>query len=171
MCDSPLHGGCSLALGACCEGSRVGSHSKREPPGKAMQMQVAGSLAAAPNHVQLPLRPAPEAGFLFLVPDPACSANAAQYQLGDRTPSLPLPMRPAVSHQSEGTGDAGVLGCGDPWPQIPGVLHCPSLRSAPPSVESTLHPDHWLYFPRNMCQGDRSVEKSHPEGLFSKELF
>lgn len=102
------------ALGARCEGSRVGSHSKTEPPGRGMQMQAAGRLAAAPNHFQLPLRPAPEAGFLFLGPDPVCSADAAQYQLGDRMPSPPLPMRLAVSHQGEGTGDAGALGCGDP---------------------------------------------------------
>lgn len=44
--DNSLREGCSwvwqgvnsLTLGACYEGSRVGSHSKREPSGKAMQL-------------------------------------------------------------------------------------------------------------------------------------
>lgn len=47
----------SLALRAYCVGSRVGSGSQREPPGKAMWVQTAGSVATTSNHFkQLPQR-------------------------------------------------------------------------------------------------------------------
>lgn len=110
----------SLALGACSEDRRVGSHSKTEPPGKVTQR---GSLATISNHLQQPLRGGPSGQHQKPV---NCSWTLSAHQMPhsigfrqDHNTSLHLTARPEALTRARGEGMqmSGVWGppAWDPW--------------------------------------------------------
>lgn len=119
-------------------------------------------------HSQVKQLPARRTQSCLFFPDHICLSNAPCYQLqGDCLTARQLDSF-QERHLNPGSQEVGAQALSnrvrDPRLGIP-------WDTMEQSIAISLRPEHLLSFPRNVCQGDRSAEKSYPEGLFSKELF
>lgn len=119
-------------------------------------------------HCQVKQLPARRTQSCLFFPDHICLSNAPCYQLqGDCLTTRQLDSF-RERHLNPGSLVVGAQAISnrvrDPRLGIP-------RDTMEQSIAISLRPDHLLSFPGNVCQGDRSAEKSYPEGLFSKELF